>query len=108
MPTAPANTWGNRASPCQSSDGKALMSGRDHRHDGLVAGASAYFIWGFLPLLLKALQHVPPRSEERSEGKEGVSKCRSRWTPDHKKEKEKKKQTKNNERNTKKKKQYKE
>src|SRR3546814_20152474 len=27
------------------------------------------------------------RSEERSVGKEGVSKCRSRWSPDHEKKK---------------------
>src|SRR3546814_17288651 len=30
---------------------------------------------------------MPHRSEERRVGKEGVSKCRSRWTPDHYKKK---------------------
>src|SRR3546814_17842019 len=30
------------------------------------------------------------RSEERRVGKEGVSTCRSRWSPDHKKKKDKK------------------
>src|SRR3546814_11408791 len=32
---------------------------------------------------LRNLQRQPQRSEERREGKEGVSTCRSRWSTDH-------------------------
>src|SRR3546814_13923827 len=35
----------------------------------------------------KQLANVPSRSEERRVGKECVSTCRSRWSPDHKKKK---------------------
>src|SRR3546814_15329127 len=41
----------------------------------------------------KLRQEIPddiePRSEERRVGKEGVSTCRSRWSPYHKKKKQK-------------------
>src|SRR3546814_20004647 len=36
-------------------------------------------------------QHAVPRSEERRVGKEWVSTCRSRWSPDHYKKKQEKK-----------------
>ncbi len=35
------------------------MVARDHRRDGLVAGAAAYLLWGLLPIYLKAVKHVP-------------------------------------------------
>src|SRR3546814_18692639 len=35
---------------------------------------------------------IPERSEERRVGKEGVSKCKSRWLPDHQKKKHKHRQ----------------
>src|SRR3546814_19274164 len=38
---------------------------------------------------IKLLNDLVERSEERSVGKECVSKCRSRWSPYHKKKKEK-------------------
>src|SRR3546814_19082187 len=40
-------------------------------------------------LLIKIVETDPIRSEERREGKEGVSTCRSRWSRDHSKKKQK-------------------
>src|SRR3546814_19072790 len=62
--------------------------------------------WGFVPLtdseiayvgkklktlVFEDLTRVAERSEERRGGKECVSTCRSRWSPDHEKNKKKRK-----------------
>src|SRR3546814_10682928 len=65
--------------------------------DAAARGISeAAFIEGLKPVarsgiaeLLGAYDQVWHRSEERSEGKEGVSTCRSRWSPYHYKKKQK-------------------
>src|SRR3546814_14386672 len=41
----------------------------------------------YLPDLLVCRAALAERSEERRVGEEGVSTCRSRWSPDHKKKK---------------------
>src|SRR3546814_20037892 len=51
---------------------------------------------GIVAILLAelAIEGAGARSEERRVGKECVSKCRSRWSPQHKKQKNKRKQKK--------------
>src|SRR3546814_20714358 len=76
------NNFGARASrvcglsPCQARG--CAIRGREIRRMQMRIG---------VPSETKTLE----RSEERSVGKEGVSKCRSRWSPYHKNKKNKQK-----------------
>src|SRR3546814_11587181 len=50
---------------------------------------------------LRAILDVRERTEERRVGKEGISRCRSRWSSDHQKKKKQNKTTINKKQNTK-------
>src|SRR3546814_14583420 len=84
----------------QRGDGDALLCGVASRFDnqlkyvqeviGLKPGAKTFAAMNVLMLPTQTLficdTHVnedPDRSEERRVGKECVSTCRSRWSPDH-------------------------
>src|SRR3546814_16400325 len=64
--------------PCQAQLARQRRSGQDGFYDIVSTIASP-----ITEIKEKRLINTTTRSEERRVGKECVSKCRSRWSPDH-------------------------
>src|SRR3546814_1394841 len=89
---APQRPWRSASRPSRSASGRGRPAPMADMVDFLYTNpyGQALFLFGkimaiLLPLLLAVayLTYAERRSEERRVGKEGVSTCRSRWSPYH-------------------------
>src|SRR3546814_12990797 len=94
FPTAPEASTGGKSEPwtrgkvlggSTSVNGLMYVRGQPADFDEIAEQTSADWSWQHIGAAYRAMEchELGSRSEERRVGKECVSTCRSRWSPDH-------------------------